>query len=134
MDSPLSWVAMYRDGTIITEYSEDGSSRTISEIPKKNLKRITLVNRIGYPVCSQDYLSGQSVIYRKRSLMTSGGSVLRMHILGWAYFNGTDSTNLSVAFIYESDARVEMGHFINGDSVKYPIQLIPEDFNKIEWT
>ncbi len=105
-------------------------------MPRKNLKRIALVDFSGKLVCSQDFLPGQSPLYRMRTLMKTGSGINRVHILGWVAWESNKVSKISVAFVNEETFSVEMGHFVDGPNAgfKYPIELKDIDYTPIEWT
>lgn len=131
----LMWLAVYTDNSVIPQYSEGSSPKTLDEIPRLNLKRISLLDQTGRFVISQDYLPGQTPIYRTRTTISAGNGVTnRYHILGWVYWDDKSISKLHVAFINERDFSVEMGHFVEGAGLKYPISLNEIDFKPIIWS
>lgn len=133
----LMWVAHYRDNKVITQYAENSEPRTVEDIPRLNLKRLSLIDFNGILRCSQDFLPGYSPLYRSRNFLQPGRSVVdRIYILGWVAWKANEVSKMHVAFINESDYSVEMGHFVEGRNagVKYPIELNPIDYKPIEWT
>jgi hypothetical protein len=133
----LMWVAYYRNGKIITQYAENSAPRTVEDIPRLNLKRISLIDHNGIMRCSQDFLPGQTPLFRSRTALVTGKGIAdRVYILGWVAWEECKVSKMNVAFVNESDFSVEMGHFVSGPSagVKYPIELHEIDYKPIEWT
>jgi len=133
----LMWVAYYRDNKVITQYAENVPIRSVDGIPRKNLKKISLVNHTGRLICSQDYLPGQSPLYRMRTLMAVGKSIpTKIHILGWAVWEANKVSKISVAFIDDETFSVEIGHFVESGHAgfKFPIEFNQIDYIPIEWT
>jgi hypothetical protein len=134
----LMWVAHYRDNRIVNQYDDKGHHRSFADLPRVNLKRISMVSiQTGKMLTSQDFIQGMSPFYRQRNLITQGvGQSGKVHILGWAIWDGKKTvTNLHVAFINEATMQVEMGHFVEGRNVgfKYPIKIEEYDYPPIVW-
>ena len=137
-DNLLMWVATYRDRSVVTQYDKKGKARSFQDLPRKNLKRISIAKVFdGKMIASQDFIQGMSPFYRQRNVLTQGvGQTGRIHILGWAIWDGKKTvSNLHVAFINESTFQIEMGHFVEGINAgfKYPIQLEDYDYPPIVW-
>ena len=131
----LMWVAVYRDNSVITQYNANSTPKTLDEIPRLNLKRISLLNHDGRFVISQDYLPEQTPLYRIRTAMRAGSGIVdRFHILGWTYWEDKHPSKIHVAFINEYDLSIEMGHFVDGVGLKYPIVFNDVDFKPIIWS
>ena len=133
----LMWAVHYRDNKIITQYAENSASRTLEDVSRVNLKRISLIDNNGQLRCSQDYMPGQTPIFRVRTFLQPGKDIVdRVYILGWVVWEENKFSKMNVAFVNESDFSVEMGHFVNGPGagVKYPIELHEIDYKPIEWT
>jgi hypothetical protein len=135
----LAWIASYRDNKTIYQYNSEGKARSFADIPRKNLKKMSLITMDqGKLIASQDFIQGMSPFYRQRNLMghASGQIVGKVHILGWAIWDGKPTvSNLHVAFINELTFEVEMGHFVEGRNAgfKYPIEIYEYDYPPIAW-
>ena len=134
----LMWVATFRNGTIVSQYDIKGNARSFADLPRLNLKRLSLITiREGKLITSQDFIQGMSPFYRQRTMMSPGvGTTAKIHIIGWAIWDGKITvSNLHVAFVNEATFEVEMGHFVDGRHAgfKYPIELADYDYPPIVW-
>jgi hypothetical protein len=136
------WVATHSDGSVITEYDEDGNDVSSETIDHQKIREFKLVDRKGRTVISQDIIPGQCFFYRRRTALQTGKDVVeRMHLFGWRYpiathIGETGEVNKEyldhLVVLFESDMHVEVGCFeadpvdpsenISGrKSWKYPI-------------
>ena len=97
----------------------------------------SLIDCNGKLRCSQDFLPGQTPLFRTRTFLRPGKGIAdRVYIIGWVAWEENKVSKMNVAFVNEYDFSVEMGHFVNGPGagVKYPIELHEIDYKPIEWT
>ncbi len=121
----LFWIVIYKDGTKVSQ--KDINSINID---RKNLKSMLIVDEELNVVFTQHFKSGQTMLYRNRTIMKEGvGPIDRIHMLGW---QAGDQRH--IAFIYESDNRVECGDFdeIGNNPWVYPMQLKDHDLVAVE--
>jgi hypothetical protein len=122
----LHWVVVYKDGTKTSQ--KDLNSINID---RKHLKSMLIVDEEHNIILTQHFKPGQIMIYRSRTIMKEGvGPIDRIHMLGWQ-----KGEQRHIAFIYESDSRIECGDFSRSDGDNpwiYPIQLKDHDLIEVE--
>lgn len=115
------WVAIYNDGTMITEYDENGDQVSSEDIDHKKLREFKLVDSKARTVISQEIIPGQCFFYRRRTALQTGRDVVEiMHMFGWRFSyassigeNGevTKEYIEHLCVLFESDMHVEVGCF-----------------------
>lgn len=128
------WVAKYRNNLI--KKSTDGVS--FDRLPRKNLWSVDLIAPTNKKILTMTFKPGYNVFYRRRAVMSPGSSTLEVvHLLGYQ-IKGSELS--SVAFLYESDWRIDISDFRQAnervaDSKEYKgtIVCLPGDLEEIVW-
>ena len=119
----VMWVAIYADGTTITQCDENGQTISSEEIDHKTLREFKLVDQLGKTVVSQSIEPGQCFFYRRRTALQTGRDVVEIiHLFGWRILTSGQAEEkewlVNTVFLFESDLHVEVGSFksiINND-------------------
>jgi hypothetical protein len=119
--SRVVWVAVYKDGSMITEYDEEGNNISSEEIDREKIREFKLVDSKGRTVISQEIVPGQCFFYRRRTALQTGRDVVEvMHIFGWRFpYTSSIAEDGKVTkeyiehlcVLFESDMHVELGCF-----------------------
>lgn len=119
--SRVVWVAIYKDGTTIAEYDEDGNQVSSEDIDHEKIREFKLVDSKARTVISQEIVPGQCFFYRRRTALQTGKDVVEvMHMFGWRFpytsSIGEDGVVTKeyiehLCVLFESDMHVEIGCF-----------------------
>ena len=128
------WVAKYRDNTI----KKSADNISFDTIPRKNLWSVDLIAPTNKKILTMTFKPGYNVFYRRRAVMSPGSSTLEVvHLLGYKI---KDSELSSVAFLYESDWRIDISDFrlanervADSKEYKGAIVFLPGDLEEIVW-
>jgi hypothetical protein len=130
--SKMEWYAIYKDGSIITQFENGEQVRCTEDIDRHNLRAFVLTDRNGNVRFTHRFKPGQYFLYRARTAMRSTvGVVDRIHVVGWRSENQEQ-----VAFIFESDGTVEIGEFARRDDPDFEDRpwFYPFTLNKLDMT
>jgi hypothetical protein len=142
----LVWVAYYVDGTIFSQYSEDGTEHSVEEVSREGLRGFSLATTMsGRILFHQDLQPGMRFFYRRRNALQQGvgsdeaPSVKIVHIVGCEYGHGVLAWPVRHnTFIYEDDFRILSGDFVRGNVAqagfeqwRHPIKSVPVDLEVI---
>lgn len=117
----LIWTATYTDGSVISEYDENGKAVSSEDIDHKALREFRLLDNKGRTVIAQAIQPGQCFFYRRRTALRTGDDVIEViHIFGWRMFVILSINQemeiekewiTHAIFLFESDMHVEVGYF-----------------------
>jgi hypothetical protein len=129
----FNWIARYRDNSFIT--SADNIS--FDNVPRHNLWTVDILAANSKKIFTMTLRPGYNVFYRRRAVMSPGKTTEVVHILGYQVKNTEVS---AVAFIYESDWRIDMSDFRSANDrlaswkeYKDEIMLRETDLVEISW-
>lgn len=126
----LSWLAVYKDGSVIPQRGENGKENSTARIPRQDLVAFALINRRGKPVIVQHFDPGQRFIYRRRTSINQQGAPQVCHLVGWQQTVAGQNVQ-HIAYVFEDGERVEMaGRWRDNHPWFDPI--VVEEFDKQE--
>ena len=127
------WVAKYRNNT----YKKANDGTSFDNIPRKNLWLVDMISPTNKKILTLTFKPGYNVFYRRRAAMTQGAGMDVVHIIGYQIKNSEVS---AVAFLYESDWRIDIGDFKQANEsladykeYKGGITMLPGDLEEIVW-
>ena len=119
----ITWIAVYKDDTALTQHENDGTEHSTEEIDRKKLAAIVLL-RDNVQFLVQAFEPGQRLIFRRRvSIEQTGGEDVKryLYMLGWQQtVNGKNVQH--VAYIDEDTGFVTMAGKFND---KHPLFYTP---------
>ena len=124
------WVALYVDGTSLTQY-EDGKENSTDTINRSKLLSFSLFSGAGKKIVSLDYYPGDRFFYRRRSMLRPGGTQSYYQIFG-KRFNVNGKEEVTAIFVDQSGV-VEIGRLgisknaVRGDEHKGDITFDQRD-------
>ncbi|SNQ59538.1 hypothetical protein [Candidatus Methanoperedens nitratireducens] len=127
---PLTWRAIYDDGTVIDQFNETREPIEVSSeiIDRKKVKTF-LIMQGQVPVFRLELNEGQRLFYRRRTSISAGIEQTKdqiCHIAGWQQ-NIQGEMKWRIAFIFE-DGKIEIkDKFIEGHPWFYPIVLTDKE-------
>jgi hypothetical protein len=124
---PLTWRAIYDDGTAVDQYDEKRDPIEVSSevIDRKKVKTFLIIwDQV--PVFTLHLEEGQKLFYRRRTTLTVGKEIC--HLAGWQQEVGADGEMVwRIAFVFE-DGRIEIkDKFIENHPWFYPIVLTDKE-------
>lgn len=104
---PLTWCAIYKDESTLSEYNPDGTKNRYEDIKREELVRFDMINEKGRAIYSLYLRYGQRLIYRRRTLIrvTSEGEKRQLiYLVGWqmtVYTNKGPQNITAINYIFE---------------------------------
>jgi len=123
------WKAIYKDGTSLEQYNDDGTENKYSSIDRNNLSQFILIqNHI--PKVVIHLREGQKLIYRRRVAMPITGinafKSQAVYLAGWQ--ENRNGVNFQcITFLFE-DGHIEVvDRFYEKHPWFYSVRFIPEE-------
>lgn len=121
----VEWLAVYNDGTTLSQYNENGSENKYIDIERSTLIQFVLLCD-GTPKVVVHLDQNKKLIYRIRTAANNKGVIERVYLVGWQERSNSVNTQM-ISFLF-GDGHIEIvDRFYEDHAWFYSINFIVEE-------
>jgi hypothetical protein len=120
----MQWIAIYKDGTDLKQYNEDGSENRYQDIDRTKLDSFVLYQDIAKPLLWIHLETDQRLIYRRRVEKRMDGTETVVYLAGWQQTVKGQNVQ-SISYIAPDGSIHQAGAFKEDHPWFYPVEPVP---------